>query len=190
MTAPKVSVVMSVYNGERYLREAVESILNQTFIDFEFVIIDDGSTDDTLGILERYTDPRIRLVKNGRNIGLTESLNRGIRLARGKYVARQDADDISLPERLSSQLLFLDKHRGIGLVGTSFDIIDSSGRLCEQVILPTDNETLQELLWVRNCFCHGSVMMRKEYLDALGELWQRSVELDGLMLTDGLQGPE
>ena len=102
MVRPKVSVLMSVYNGERYLREAVESILNQTFTDFEFIIIDDGSTDSSRAILASFDDPRIVLLQNETNIGLTRSLNEGLSLARGKYIARQDADDASLLERLET----------------------------------------------------------------------------------------
>jgi glycosyltransferase involved in cell wall biosynthesis len=98
---------MSVYNGERYLRKALESILSQTFADFEFVVIDDGSTDGTWAILTSHTDPRLRLVRNKENIGLTRSLNNGLALAQGEYTARMDADDISLPGRFERQLRFL-----------------------------------------------------------------------------------
>jgi len=90
MLNPKVTVLMSIYNGEKYLKEAVDSILNQTFKDFEFLIIDDGSTDRSLEILESYNDPRIIIVQNKKNIGLTRSLNKGLKLAKGKYIARQD----------------------------------------------------------------------------------------------------
>ena len=90
MNNPKVSVLISVYNGEYYLKEAVDSILNQTFRDFEFIIIDDGSTDNTNHIIKSYSDFRIRLIENEKNIGLTKSLNRGIDLCRGEYIARMD----------------------------------------------------------------------------------------------------
>ena len=104
MDMPRVSVIMSVYNGERYLWEAVESILGQTFTDFEFIIIDDGSTDQTAKILRAIGDERVRIFFNEKNIGLAGSLNRGLGLARGEYVARMDADDISLPARLEKQV--------------------------------------------------------------------------------------
>ena len=90
---------MSVYNAAKYLREAVESILNQTFSDFEFIIIDDKSTDDSLNILLSYNDPRIVLILNNENVGLTKNLNIGIKKARGEFIARMDADDISIPTR-------------------------------------------------------------------------------------------
>ena len=110
--APKVSVVMSVYNGERYLREAVDSILGQTFGAFEFVIVDDASTDETPLILSGYTDPRIVFLRNDENLGLTRSLNVGLKMACGEYIARQDADDISLPNRLERQVGLLDEQPG------------------------------------------------------------------------------
>jgi glycosyltransferase involved in cell wall biosynthesis len=108
---PKVSVLMSVYNGESHLGEAVEGILKQTFTDFEFIIVDDGSTDSTWSILSEYAtrDKRIVLLQNKNNIGLAQSLNKGLAMARGEYIARQDADDISLSVRFANQVEYLDK---------------------------------------------------------------------------------
>lgn len=103
---PCISVVMSVYNGELYLENAIESILEQTFTDFEFIIVDDNSTDGSWAVLTRFSDPRVRLVRNKENIGLTRSLNKGLRLAQGIYITRMDADDISLPERFERQTAF------------------------------------------------------------------------------------
>src|SRR5882762_8361511 len=104
---PQVTVLMSAYNAERHLAEAVDSVLAQTFHDFEFLIFEDGSTDSTPIILDRYSDPRIRLVENGTNLGLTRNLAQGMQTARGDFVARMDADDISMPHRLASQLNYL-----------------------------------------------------------------------------------
>ena len=120
LTSPRVSVVMSVYNGERYLAEAIDSILGQSMSDLEFIVIDDGSTDGTPRILEKYTarDERVWVVRNERNLGLTRSLNRCLSLARGEYFARQDADDISLPERLALQVQLLDANPHVGAIGT------------------------------------------------------------------------
>ncbi len=115
---PRVTVLMSVYNGEKYLREAIDSILNQTFKDFEFLIIDDGSTDSSADIIRSYTDFRIRLIQNEKNIGLTRSLNKGLKLAKGEYIARMDVDDISLPIRFEKQVSFLDKYEDVKLVGS------------------------------------------------------------------------
>ena len=115
---PTVTVLLSVYNGERYLRESIESILNQTFTDFEFLIINDGSTDDSRRIISSYDDPRIQLIDNEQNIGLSQSLNKGLKLARGTYIARQDADDISEPERLAKQVSYMDRNPHIALLGS------------------------------------------------------------------------
>lgn len=164
---PTVSVVMSVYNGEKYLRESVESILHQTYMDFEFIIVNDGSVDGTKEILEYYVDERIVLLHQ-ENIGLTKSLNRGIAVARGKYIARQDADDISKPLRLEKQVAFLEKNPDVGLLGTNFTFIDDNGKLLHNSYLPLDNENLQNRL-ARICtHCHTSVMIRKEALDKVG----------------------
>lgn len=162
---PKVTVLMSVYNGERYLNEAVDSILSQTFTDFEFLIIDDASTDRTPEILRGYDDPRIRIVTNEENLGLTKSLNKGLALARGEYIARMDADDISLPKRLEKEITFLDAHPNIALVGTSYQKIDHEGNSIGKYILPT-NVTYQDLL-KDNFIIHGSVIVRCEVLELL-----------------------
>ena len=105
----KISVLMSVYNGEKYLREAIDSILNQTFTNFEFIIIDDASTDDSNAIIKKYTDKRIKLVENPQNMGLTKSLNRGLKISLGKYIARLDSDDLAFPNRLKEQYEFMEK---------------------------------------------------------------------------------
>src|SRR3712207_3671984 len=106
--SPKVTVLMAVYNGEAYLREAVDRILGQTFTDLEFLVVSDGSTDGSAEILRSYADPRLRVVENERNLKLIASLNRGLELARGEYVARMDADDVSLPDRLAKQVAYLE----------------------------------------------------------------------------------
>ena len=127
--APKVSVVMCVHNGERYLYEALESVLNQTFEDFEFIIVDDASADNTPAILKEYAaqDGRIRLMRNAHNLGLTRSLNKALRLAKGEYIARQDADDISLPQRLEKQVEFLNSNSRTAVVGSWTEVIDEYG---------------------------------------------------------------
>jgi glycosyltransferase involved in cell wall biosynthesis len=165
---PRVSVIMSVYNGERYLREAVESILGQTFTNFEFIIIDDGSIDQTAMILQTIDDERIRVFRNQKNIGLASSLNRGLGLARGEYVARMDADDISLPERFEKQVEFLDNHPMACVVSGGYISVDESGNETMVVTFPTDNATLQARLLQHCCICHGSAMMRKECLETIG----------------------
>ncbi|MDA2918198.1 glycosyltransferase [Desulfobacterota bacterium AH_259_B03_O07] len=183
---PKVTVLMSVYNGELYLREAIHSILLQTFEDFEFLIINDGSTDNSRKVIQSYKDPRIKLIDNEHNLGLTESLNKGFAMAEGEFIARQDADDISEPERLASQVAFLEKNPEVALLGTGCKWIDENGKVIGNSNLPCD--TIQILWYVlfRNPFLHSSVMFRKSaVLEKIGlfnysypyaqdwELWSR-----------------
>lgn len=125
---PRVTVLMAVYNGAAYLRQAIDSIVAQTFHDFEFLIINDGSTDDSRAILESYDDPRIRILDNHENIGLTRSLNRGLAAARGELIARQDADDVSHPNRIEKQVAFMDAHLHIALLGTQARYITEQGK--------------------------------------------------------------
>ena len=159
MKKPKVTVLMSVYNGEKYLREAVDSILAQTFKDFEFIIINDGSTDKTAEILKSYKDARIKIVNNDKNIGLTKSLNKGLKMARGKYIARQDADDISFPKRLETQVRYLEEHKSIIAVGTCINRIDDYGETIGSFIFPISPIDIRlNLLFGRWVFAHGSIM--------------------------------
>lgn len=157
----KVTVLMAVYNGERYLREAIESILGQTFQDFEFLIMNDGSTDSTREVILSYDDPRIRLVDNAHNLGLTRSLNRGLELAEGEFIARQDADDISEPERLARQVSFLETHPEVALVGTWYKKIDTQGTPIGDRELPCDCTQIRWCLLFFCPFVHSSVILRK-----------------------------
>jgi glycosyltransferase involved in cell wall biosynthesis len=167
-TPPHVSVIMSVYNGAPYLREAVDSMLAQTFTDFELILIDDGSVDETAAILSTYDDPRIS-VHHQPNQGLVAALNRGLALARGELYARMDADDRSHPERLQKQVAFLNQYPTVGLVGAARRVIDETGAVCAPLLAyPTDNSQLQADLLLRNCFCHGSVMVRRTCVEQVG----------------------
>lgn len=167
MTAnnPKLSVIMSVYNGEKYLREAIESILNQTFTEFEFIIVNDGSADNSLAIIRSYDDKRIRIITNGTNIGLTKSLNIALKQANGEYIARQDADDISLPDRFEAQLKYFEQYPEVALLGTSKYVINEAGKIRRKEIAPPEPH---ELLFDTNAFTHGTVMFRKAVVDELG----------------------
>lgn len=163
---PTVSVVMSVYSRV-YVRLAIDSILSQTYRDFEFILVDDSADPATAALLEQYAarDPRLVVHHNERNIGQTRSLNKGLALAHGRYIARQDDDDISLPERLEREVALLDSRPEIGLVGTQMQLIDSAGsRLAQPAPFPQANPEIQEELWRNCCFCHGSVMIRRECL--------------------------
>jgi glycosyltransferase involved in cell wall biosynthesis len=125
--APRVTVLMAMHNGRDFLREAVESILSQTFGNFEFIIVDDSSTDDSAAIVRSYADPRIRLLTNTQNMGLTKSLNIGLRAARGDLIARQDADDRSHPTRLAKQVAFMDRSPSVVVLGSQARFIRASG---------------------------------------------------------------
>jgi len=164
---PKVSVVMSVYNGERYLREAIDSILCQTYTDFEFIIVDDGSQDDTPRILSGYKDKRIRVITNQSNIGLTKSLNKGIALAKAKYIARMDADDISLPTRLERQVVILDNYPEISVVSSWVIYIDKQGSQIVVRRVPPWERT-RKIFHYENLIVHGAVMFRKPCFDLVG----------------------
>ena len=157
---------MTVYNGERYIREAIDSILNQTFEDYEFLIIEDCSTDETLKIIKGYQDPRIKVVKNEKNIGFIQSLNEGIALSQGEYIARQDADDISLPDRLLEEVIFLDNNPDVAMVGTGREVIDETGvRIMN--FSPKKDPTFQDIC-NGNPFQHSSIMIRNNILLEFG----------------------
>jgi hypothetical protein len=166
---PRVSVVMAVRDGASYLEKAVDSILAQTFTDFEFVIIDDGSTDSTPEVLQRYqaADPRVR-VHHQVNAGLTPSLNRGCGRARGPYLARMDADDVAFLDRLERQVEFLDRHPRVALVGSAVVRIDELGREIKRNVCPTSHAEIIRALAEYNCFTHPTVMLRKDMLAAVG----------------------
>ncbi len=162
MTNPKITVLMSVHKGEKYLREAVDSILNQTFKDFEFLIINDGSTDRTAEILQSYHNSRIRIINNEKNMGLTKSLNKGLRLAKGEYIARMDADDISYPNRLEVQYEYMEKNPDVGIVGSWNDVIDNVGNRTDFWKCNYSSEDIYYILNFRNCLTHCSILFKKE----------------------------
>lgn len=156
---PEITVLMAVYNGEAYLREAIESILDQTFRDFELIIIDDGSTDTSAAIIQNFADQRVKFVKNDTNIGLGASLNRGIELARGTYIARMDADDISLPYRLERQLYFMDKHSEVDVCGSWVESFEGDVKVVWEAPI-TDGEIKASLLFSPALY-HPTVMFRQ-----------------------------
>jgi len=162
---PAVSVVMSVYNGEPYLAQAIHSILTQSFEDFEFVIIDDASQDHSVQTIRSFEDPRIHLVRNRQNIGLTRSLNRGLKLARGQFVARMDADDVSLPRRLESQMAFLKTYPKVEVLGGSVRLIDEKGKNLGKRIFPTHHELIRWSLCLFDPIPHPTVMIHRDVLE-------------------------
>jgi len=168
MNDPLVTVLMSVYNGEKYLSEAIESILNQTYKNFEFLIINDGSTDKTMEILQSYHDSRIKIIDNKNNIGLTKSLNKGLSMAKGEYIARMDADDISLPERLERQVQYMDVHPDIGVFGTWIKYIDENGTPQGDWRMITSPGLIGWHLFFGTCLAHPSVIMRRDVVEQVG----------------------
>jgi len=162
MNLPVISVLMPVYNCSQYICEAIDSILNQTFADFEFLIIDDASTDDTILKIKSYDDRRIQLIEKPENTGYTNSLNYGLSIAKGKYIARMDGDDVSLPERFEKQYRFLEEDNDVVLCGTNFQIIDTD----RIIFLPETHEQIKIGLLNGNKIAHPSVMMRSDFLRA------------------------
>jgi glycosyltransferase involved in cell wall biosynthesis len=188
-----LSVIMPVYNGAIYLEQAIESILCQTYEDYEFIIINDGSTDDTAAIIRKYNDARIRYYEQ-KNQGLPETLNRCIELAQGKYLARQDADDISLPQRFEKQVTFLEDYPECGMVGTWAEIWINEKKTSRIHKHPSDDLTLKFDLLLNNSFVHSSIMIRKAVFNEIGlyttdksrqppedyELWSRVARKFGI----------
>ena len=160
---PKISVVMPVYNSEKYLPQAVESILTQTFADFEFLIVDDCSTDGTAQILADYAqrDPRIKVFHQQHNLGVAGALNVGCRQAQGELIARMDADDVSLPTRFETQVRFLDDNPEIVAVGSWVKVIDADDRMSGMISPPTNSNVVRWKLITENCLIHPTVMFRR-----------------------------
>ncbi len=174
---PKVSVLMSVHNGARYLKEAVDSVLSQTFTDFEFLIVDDFSSDNSPAILKGYAekDSRVRIITNEFNLGLTKSLNKMIKEAKGEYLARFDCDDVSLPQRFEMQVQLLDTNPKCGLVGVWGEVINDHGTHLRDIKYPTTDADLKRALISYNPFFHPGIMMRKKVIEDVGfydESWR------------------
>jgi len=164
---PAISVVMSVYNGEKYIYDAISSIQSQSFEDFEFIIIDDGSVDKSADIIKSFNDPRIRLFHQT-NQGLSVALNNGIAQARSEYIARMDADDISGESRLGIEYNFLQSNPLVGVVGTWIVIIDESGTEIGRKEEPVSVSEIARLMMTSNCINHGTAMFRKSIFEKAG----------------------
>ncbi len=186
MSTPRITVLLPVYNSARTLQSSLDSVLRQSFSDFEILAIDDGSKDESPAILRACLDPRLRVLRNETNLGLMRSLNRGLREARGTLIARQDSDDLSQPDRLALEIEFLDRHSDVALLGSSCWRMDNSGRVLGANDLPTTHLGLRWASLVDNPFIHTAVVFRREVvLDELGgydeawaicedyELWNR-----------------
>ncbi|MBL10448.1 MAG: hypothetical protein CL402_08050 [Acidiferrobacteraceae bacterium] len=195
---PLISVVTSVYNGEAYLKECVDSVLNQTFQDFEYIILNNGSTDSTAGILARYEDPRIRIVQQ-ENLGIARSLNKGIHMAKSDLIARLDADDVSEPNRLEKQINFMNRHKEIVLCGSRFKVLLGKEYIDFPNHVPVENEAIRKSMSCFNPFSHSTVVFRKpEFIKSGGysakykfgqdyELWSRLLDFgEAYILKDEL----
>jgi len=174
LKTPRVSVVMPVHNGLPFLSEAIDSILTQTLSDFEFICIDDGSTDGSAEVISAVRDPRWRWVRNRRCSGLSRALNRGLRMARGAYWARMDADDVSLPQRLEAQARFLDGNPSVSMVGSWAQTL---GLPKEQVWkLPATAEEIQAEMLFNSAMVHSAVMLRRKDFLSEGLRYDPAIE--------------
>ncbi|MBS1932846.1 MAG: glycosyltransferase family 2 protein [Bacteroidetes bacterium] len=167
MKEPLVSVVMAAYNAEKYLKEAVNSVLNQSYSNIELVIVNDGSTDSTKDIILSYSDKRIKYVENEMNSGLVVTRNKGLENASGEYIAILDSDDIAMPDKIQKQVSFLEVNKNYGLCATFFRKIDGEGKIVSDITIPVSNKDLQTFLHYDNCICHSTVMARAGLLKQL-----------------------
>lgn len=159
----KISVIMPVYNGEKYLKEAIDSVLSQTFKDFELIIINDCSTDTTIDVINSYNDERIILINNEENLGIAKNLNKGIEISKGKYIARMDADDICYSHRLERQYNFMEKNRDIGMCGSNVELFTND--TIRLHVCPQQHNEIKVLQIFNSAFTHPAVMINKEILD-------------------------
>ncbi len=184
--SPLVSVVMSVFNTEKYLAEAIESILNQTYLHFEFIIIDDGSTDSSLEIIQEYAkkDGRIRVIVNSENLGLPRSLNKGIDMAQGVYIARMDPDDISLSDRFEKQINYLNAHPETFVLGGQLKCFGASDYISSNVV---EKEILRwQLLLNIPVIAHPTAMINKQSLISIGKYPENSLHAEDRALWNEL----
>lgn len=165
--APAVTVLLPVRNAAPFLREALESLRAQTFTRFEILAIDDGSTDDSASILRGFGDPRLRVVRAS-GAGLVDALNQGLHLCESTYIARMDADDRSLPQRLERQFRALETDASLAMVGARAHVVDAHGRRIGSPAVLQDDRAIRRALAVANCFSHGTVMFRRSAVLAAG----------------------
>src|SRR5437879_7530784 len=168
MGPPRLSVILPVYNAERYLPEALDGILAQTFRDFEVIAVDDCSTDRSLALLRSVRDPRVRVATNLTNLGAYATCNVAIRMARGELVANHDADDTSRPERLARQVAWLDRHPEIALVGANAEIIDEQGRVLDVSRCNLEPMAIKWALLLKNPIAHSTICARRDILLSAG----------------------
>ncbi|HEV3223189.1 MAG TPA: glycosyltransferase [Puia sp.] len=164
MDSPLVSVAMPVYNAEKYIMQAIDSVLGQSYPHFELVIVNDGSTDRSKEIIHSYSDKRIRFYDNEVNLGITKTRNKCIQYATGKYIAVLDNDDIALPFRLEKQVEFLESDFDYALCGSFYEVIDGDDRLINKIKVPVTDKEIKTYLLFENCYCNSSVMIQSKLL--------------------------
>ena len=180
---PRVSVLMTIYNAEPYLRAAIDSLVGQTFTDWELIAVENGSTDRSPSIVTDYSDPRVKIFPMVKNIGRTPALRFAFEQARSEYIAVLDADDISLPDRLKRQVEFLDRHPDVALVGSWAQQIDEHGKIFDVFEPPSGQEQLQDCLGWTNPIIHSSAMYRRQSAQEVGGYPENIVWAQDLALT-------
>ena len=184
MKSSEISVIMSVFNGMPFLKQAVKSMLNQTFKNFEFIIIDDGSSDGTWGYLEGIKDKRLKIIKNQKNAGLAISLNKAFKVSTGNYIARMDADDISLSKRLEFQYNFMENKPNVDICGTWVAIIDENGKKKGKVHYPVGDKDIKKTLRKVTPLIHPTWFLRRSVFNELKgykPLWDIVEDYDFLL---------
>lgn len=171
---PRVTVLIPVHNAENFIKDTIQSILNQTFNNLEILIIDDFSTDNSIKIIRQIKDRRIRIIQNKKNLGISDSLNKGLDSALGDFIARMDADDIAMPQRIERQLKYFDAHPEIDILGTGFKTFGNG--MSRKVFLPVTHEEIMLALAIENVFAHPTVMLKKEKLMNLDLRYRRDFD--------------
>ncbi|BCX13527.1 MAG: hypothetical protein KatS3mg085_059 [Candidatus Dojkabacteria bacterium] len=165
---PKISVIMSVYNSQAFLRDSIESILKQSFKEFEFLIVDDNSSDDSYKIIKTFTDERLKIFKRDKNHGLTANLNYLIQKSNSPYIARMDADDIAEPDRLKIQYEYLKSNPEVSLIGTKAKIINEQNKILGEINVPNSFEQILSKIFIQNVFVHPTLMFTKDSILKVG----------------------
>lgn len=188
MITPLVSVIYPVYNDSPiHIQESMNSIISQDYPNLEIIIVDDSTNTSSINAVDYFNfDKRVKVLRISNKSGLPQALNNALAISQGEYIARADADDIQFPNRISSQVAFLEKHKSIGILGSNINYIDSDGNYVKMRLFPETNQSIKRHLHLRNPLCHSAVMIRKEVFDQIGiynpsfkraedyELWLRA----------------
>lgn len=165
-----ISVLMPVYNAEQFLKISIESILNQTFKSFEFIIVDDGSTDNSWKIIQDFSfkDKRIKAFRNKKNLKTTRALNKGLKICKGKYVVRMDADDWSYPKRFEKQFYYMEKNSEVGVSGSAIEVCDNNLKIINKRKYPLTDSHLRKIMFCYSPFAHPATIWRRNLLEKVG----------------------